>query len=249
MFTKYLIVIDGDINIRDYKELVRHVFTNVDLTRDLLLSNGPLDVLDHSSDTFSFGGKLGVDATIKHIEEIADKNIIENRHIPVAFNDIINLFDRDLIKNFNINLFKDGIPILVITVNRSEDVDVIEKVKKLFRTIDHDGIFRLILAVDHTVDPDDLYMVAWQLLGNSDPKRDHEYISPCSIFIDGTIKAYRKGGFSRKWPNVVCSDFETISAIDLKWESLGLGPIMYSPSARNLGLCRQGTDEIIINKS
>ena len=86
--------------------------------------------------------------------------------------------------------------VLIIAVDRSEDQDVIEKVKTLFRTNDKDGMFRLILAVDHTVDPDDLHMVAWQMLGNTDPVRDHEYISPSSVFIDGTIKAYRKGGFS-----------------------------------------------------
>jgi 4-hydroxy-3-polyprenylbenzoate decarboxylase len=116
----------------------------------------------------------------------------------------------------------------------------------MFKTKDPTGIFSLIVAVDHTVDPGDLYKVAWQVLGNSDPQRDHEYISPVSVFIDGTIKAYMKGGFSRKWPNVVCSDIETISAIDLKWESLGIGPFINSPSIKNRGLCRNGTDEIVL---
>ena len=69
MFTKYLVVVSGNIDIRNYRELVSHVFENTDLKRDLLFSHGPLDVLDHSSDAFSFGGKLGVDATIKHPEE------------------------------------------------------------------------------------------------------------------------------------------------------------------------------------
>ena len=70
---------------------------------------------------------------------------------------------------------------------------------------------------------------------------------PSSVLIDGTIKAYRKGGFPRKWPNVVCSDIETISAIDQKWESLGIGEFIHSPSLKYIGLCRKGTDEIIID--
>ena len=53
-----------------------HVFANVDFSKDLLFSHGPLDVLDHSSDNFSFGGKVGVDATIKHIEESSGRNKI-----------------------------------------------------------------------------------------------------------------------------------------------------------------------------
>jgi len=245
MFTKYLIVISGDINIRNYKKLLVHVFANVDFGKDLLFSRGPLDVLDHSSDSFSFGGKAGVDATVKHIEEDTGRNNFRQYNKSAVFNSINNIFDRNIIKNSNLNLFKDDIPILIITVNRSEDQDVIDKVKSMFKTNDPAGIFSLIVAVDHTVDPGDLHMVAWQVLGNSDPQRDHEYISPTSVFIDGTIKAYRKGGFPRKWPNIVCSNIETISAIDQKWESLGIGPFINSPSIKNLGLCRNGTDEIV----
>ncbi len=245
MFTKYLIVVSGDINIRNYKELLVHVFANVDFSKDLLFCRGPLDVLDHSSDSFSFGGKAGVDATVKHIEEDTGRNNFRQYNKSAVFNSINNIFDRDIIKNSNLNLFKDDIPILIITVNRSEDQDVIDKVKSMFKTNDPAGIFSLIVAVDHTVDPGDLHMVAWQVLGNSDPQRDNEYISPASVFIDGTIKAYRKGGFPRKWPNIVCSNIETISAIDQKWESLGIGPFINSPSIKNLGLCRNGTDEIV----
>lgn len=245
MFTKYLIVVSGDINIRNYKKLLVHVFANVDFGKDLLFSRGPLDVLDHSSDSFSFGGKAGVDATVKHIEEDTGRNNFRQYNKSAVFNSINNIFDRDIIKNSNLNLFKDDIPILIVTVNRSEDQDVIDKVKSMFKTNDPAGIFSLIVAVDHTVDPGDLHMVAWQVLGNSDPQRDHEYISPASVFIDGTIKAYRKGGFPRKWPNIVCSNIETISAIDQKWESLGIGPFINSPSIKNLGLCRNGTDEIV----
>ena len=247
MFTKYMIVVSGDINIRNYLELISHVFANVDINRDLLFSHGPLDVLDHSSDYFSFGGKIGVDATVKQIEENSGRGqntkseILEISEIKVDF------LDRNIIKSYNLNLIADHIPILIISVNQSEDVDVIEKVKNLFRTNDSDGIFRLIIIVDHTVDVTDLFMVAWQLLGNTDPQRDHEFISPLSVLFDGTIKAYRKGGFPRKWPNIISAGNETISTIDQKWESLGIGAFINSPSARYIRLCRRGTDEILID--
>jgi 4-hydroxy-3-polyprenylbenzoate decarboxylase len=89
-------------------------------------------------------------------------------------------------------------------------------------------------------------MVVWQLLGNSDPERDHEFISPKSVLFDGTIKAFRKGGFPRKWPNVVCSDSRTIETIDQKWDSLGIGAGINSPSSGYMSLCREGADEIHI---
>ncbi len=249
MFTKYLIVVSGAINIRSYKELLVHIFENVELGKDILFCKGPLDILDHSSDNFSFGGKAGIDATVKHIEENRGESISSVYNFPSVFNSFNNFSDRSIIKDFNLDLFKENIPVLIVTVNRSEDPDAIAKVKNIFRTNDPAGKFRLIAAVDHTVDPVDLNMVAWQVLGNSDPNRDHEYISPSSIFIDGTIKAYQEGGFPRKWPNVVCSGIQTISAIDQKWESLGLGKLINSPSIKYMSLCRNGTDEIVIDKT
>jgi len=244
MFTKYMIVVSGDIDIRNYRELAAHVFANVDLSADLLFSHGPLDVLDHSSDGFSFGGKLGIDATIKHIEESTgrDKNAISgNRDISKIKNDFL---ENDRIKSYNFSLFEEGIPILIISVDRSTDTSVIEKVKNVIRTNCPPRSFRLILIVDYTVDVNDIFMVAWQILANSDPQRDHEFLSPQSLMIDGTIKAYRKGGFPRKWPNIVTSASETIEAIDRKWSSLGIGEFISSPSLQYIRLRRRGADEI-----
>jgi len=249
MFTKYLVVVSGDINIRNYSELLKHVFRNVDLRKDLLFCRGPLDVLDHSSDFFSFGGKLGVDATVKLPEEGKDDYEKEDANNPLDTDYWNDFFDKNIIKKYNISLLSYNIPVLIIGVNRTEDADVIEKVKIFLRSNAPEGLFRLILIVDHTVDENDLNMVAWQVLGNTDPQRDHEYITPFSLLIDGTIKAFRKGGFSRKWPNVVCSSIDTISAIDQKWESLGLGQFCKSPSLKNMVLVREGEDEVIVNEN
>jgi len=247
MFSKYIIVVSDNIDIRSYRELVVQIFKNVDLGRDLLFTKGPLDVLDHASDNFSFGGKAGIDATIKHPEEtsgisgIPDYTLVSNSIIKMDF------LDCNLIKNYNTDLYKVEMPVLILAVNRTEDPDVLGKIKKLLRSNNSDKVFKLVIAVDHTVDPADIHTVAWQLLGNSDPQRDHEYLSGDSLFLDGTAKAFRKGGFSRKWPNVVCSDSDTITAIDQKWNSLGLGMFIESPSAKYHLLRRNGKDEIKIS--
>ncbi|MGD0753510.1 MAG: menaquinone biosynthesis decarboxylase [Bacteroidales bacterium] len=249
MFTKYMIVVSGEIDIRNYKELLFHVFANVDFSRDLLFSNGPLDVLDHSSDNFSFGGKAGIDATIKLIEEKSGESKTINSESLDISRINSDFLQSNIINNYNLSLFSAKIPVVIISVNLSEDANIIERVKNLFMKNDSEGIFRLILVVDHTVDVTDLFMVAWQILGNTDPKRDHEFISSLSVLLDGTIKAYRKGGFPRKWPNVISSANETISTIDQKWESLGIGAFIESPSTRYIRLCRRGTDEILIDQT
>lgn len=243
MFTKYMIVVSGDINIRNYLELFSHIFSNIDIKNDLLFSRGPLDVLDHSADNFSFGGKLGIDATIKHSEELSGRVNTSNSGRPDSTAMDIDFLDNEFIKSYN--LIAEGNPAIVVSVNRSEDPDVIEKVRDMFRTNDKKSRFRLVLIVDHTVDVTDLFMVTWQLLANSDPQRDHEFISSHSLLFDGTIKAFRRGGFPRKWPNVVCSDVSTIASIDRKWNTLGIGSLKDSPSTRYLRLCRKGTDEIL----
>jgi 4-hydroxy-3-polyprenylbenzoate decarboxylase len=241
-----MIVVSGNLDIRNYLDLLTQVFVNVDFRRDLLFSHGPLDVLDHSSDTFSFGGKVGVDATVKEIEEKSgsdNRPQFDNRTVSHSK---INFLDTEIIKSYNTSLSAYNIPLLIISVNRSEEPGIIEKIRDLFLKNDPTGTFRTILIVDHTVDVKDMFMVTWQLLGNSDPFRDHELLPSNSIMFDGTIKAYRQGGFPRRWPNIVCSDTETISIIDQKWESLGIGEFISSPSARYISLCRKGTDAVMI---
>lgn len=69
MFSKFIAVVDEDVNVHDYSEVAWKVFNNVDPKRDILLSEGPLDVLDHSSPTPFYGHKIGIDATKKWQEE------------------------------------------------------------------------------------------------------------------------------------------------------------------------------------
>ncbi|MBF0117260.1 MAG: menaquinone biosynthesis decarboxylase [Desulfobacterales bacterium] len=67
--TKYIIVFDNDINLNDYSTVVWKLLNNVDPKRDLVISEGPLDALDHSARFANFGGKMGIDATRKTREE------------------------------------------------------------------------------------------------------------------------------------------------------------------------------------
>jgi 4-hydroxy-3-polyprenylbenzoate decarboxylase len=69
MFSKMIVVVDHDVNVHDYSEVTWRAFNNVDPRRDVLLGEGPLDVLDHSSPTADFGSKMGIDATRKLPEE------------------------------------------------------------------------------------------------------------------------------------------------------------------------------------
>ena len=62
---KSVVVVDDFINPHDYAQVFFHVCANVDPIRDLVLTRGPIDQLDHSSDAHCYGGKVGIDATHK----------------------------------------------------------------------------------------------------------------------------------------------------------------------------------------
>jgi 4-hydroxy-3-polyprenylbenzoate decarboxylase len=63
--TKAVVVVDEWVDVHDYEELFFRVCANVDPKRDVLLSEGPLDHLDHAPSLQFYGGKLGIDATHK----------------------------------------------------------------------------------------------------------------------------------------------------------------------------------------
>ena len=69
MFTKVVVVVDADCDIHNPAEVVWRVGTHFDAKRDIVLSEGPLDVLDFAAAAPAFGGKLGIDATRKTREE------------------------------------------------------------------------------------------------------------------------------------------------------------------------------------
>jgi 4-hydroxy-3-polyprenylbenzoate decarboxylase len=69
MFTKCVIVVDKEVDVHDLQDVAWRVLNNLDPRRDVMISDGPYDVLDHASCSVGFGGKLGVDATAKWKEE------------------------------------------------------------------------------------------------------------------------------------------------------------------------------------
>src|SRR5438034_465222 len=64
-----VVVVDEHVNVHDYGEVVFRVTANVDPKRDVLITEGPLDHLDHAPTLQFYGGKLGIDATHKGPEE------------------------------------------------------------------------------------------------------------------------------------------------------------------------------------
>lgn len=66
MYTKFIVVVDEDVNPRDWKEVIWAITTRVDPSRDTtLVDNTPIDYLDFASPVSGLGSKMGIDATNK----------------------------------------------------------------------------------------------------------------------------------------------------------------------------------------
>jgi 4-hydroxy-3-polyprenylbenzoate decarboxylase len=66
MYTKWVIVVDDDVNPRDWKDVMWAISTRMDPARDItVIENTPIDYLDFASPENGLGSKIGLDATNK----------------------------------------------------------------------------------------------------------------------------------------------------------------------------------------
>jgi 4-hydroxy-3-polyprenylbenzoate decarboxylase len=83
MYTKFIIVTDDDVNVRDWKEVIWALTTRVDPQRDTLIAdNTPIDYLDFASPVAGLGSKMGIDATNKWPQETS-----RQWGVPIAMDD------------------------------------------------------------------------------------------------------------------------------------------------------------------
>lgn len=65
MFTKYIVVVDDDVDVRNTSDVLFRLCANTDPARDAVTTRGPADVLDHATAELGIGSKMGFDATKK----------------------------------------------------------------------------------------------------------------------------------------------------------------------------------------
>ena len=66
MYTKFIVVVDDDVDVRDWKEVIWAITTRMDPARDtMMVEHTPIDYLDFASPVSGLGSKMGMDATNK----------------------------------------------------------------------------------------------------------------------------------------------------------------------------------------
>ena len=192
-FVKHAIFVDEKApSLTDYEAITKYILNRL-TPEKILISEGVVDHLDHSSPVQFVGGKLGIDVTEKskkgkEITLLKDEKLLEE--MKKIDNNIIDIKQYEQETNN---------PIVVISYKKTKSVkELFEKVKELRNHI------KILVVVNEFDDITNPYMLIWRVLNNIDAKRD--ILLEPFIMIDGTNKDKRFDDFKREWPqDVNCS--------------------------------------------
>ncbi|MEI6139656.1 MAG: menaquinone biosynthesis decarboxylase [Mariniphaga sp.] len=249
MFNKILIIADQESDIKDYWAFAKIASRLFNPLKDIHFSQGPMDVLDHSSSQFAYGSKIGIDATIKYKEEKDgimqyDQQLIDIDHISkklCGINGVVSC---------NLTLLAKGISAIILGITKETPESLTYIINDILSIEELWGV-KLIAYVDPGLDIFDISAVVWYVSGNIDPRRDCKFVHPRRkgevphLVMDGTRKTLETDGFQRLWPNPVASSSETIAHIDKIWSSAGLGKLVPSPSLK-VTLLKRGDGAVSI---
>lgn len=225
MYTKMIIIVDETVNVHDYKAVARAMDKNVTEAGHLLITEGPLDVLDHASDKAFQGYRLGVDATTKMASE-AKHPVYPYAHKAMANkNDQLRQRLEDLSPAITLTypLASAAEKLMVLSMEKTATLrgkDVLEALCEM----DCLQGTRLVILLDKQVDASNLPTVAWKVFNNIDPHRD----MVIKAYDDGRmfvgIDATKKDpldGLERPWPADIEMSSDIQEKVSKRWSDYG----------------------------
>ncbi|MDD2356355.1 MAG: menaquinone biosynthesis decarboxylase [Thiovulaceae bacterium] len=199
-FVKHAIFVGEDApSLTEHDAVTRYILNRIDL-HDLFISRGVVDALDHSSNKFAVGGKLGIDCTGEEIKEsgithLSDEELLQKMQelslrakYPMGVKDLKQYYTDT--KN----------PICLISVEKTRSQkELFAELKPLL------GHIKILIIVDEKDNYlDNPYMLIWRVVNNIDATRDI-FFEKNSVCVDATTKS-EVDGFMREWPDdVTCT--------------------------------------------
>jgi 4-hydroxy-3-polyprenylbenzoate decarboxylase len=217
-WTKFIVVVDDDVNVHDEAAVLRAMFEHCHFGRDLEMVNGPLDILDHAAPRLGAGHKMGFDATRKiRGEEVNGIPITESLR-----NEKPGESNPQGLTNVQLPSFGNG-RCAFISVDKRAAVDGARAIELLWN--DHAARnINFIIAVDARVDLRDWQTVLFNWCANTDPGRDMHRCDD-SIAFDATHKLpgdARNGQPARDYPPIIEMTDEIKRRIDARRPEFGL---------------------------
>lgn len=200
MYTKMIIVVDESVNVHNYLEVAAAVNQNVIDTSHLIITEGPLDALDHASNRAFQGYRLGIDATIKRAGE-CDPSF----KMPAPARSPLNALK-------------------VIAYDKDSETDTVKDyLNRLAKDESHDAAY--VIVVDEWIDTTCLSTVSWKVFNNIDPNRDLVITQHVNGGIFVGIDATKKGpedGLMRPWPDDIEMSEDIKARVTKRWSEYGL---------------------------
>lgn len=218
-FTKAVALVDGDVDLQDPRRVFETILDEIDLESDVYITEGILDVLDHSAPDPLFGSKAGIDATHRHPGE---RQRPVRQTLPVPPDEVIekSLGDASGL------LFSFHRPPLEAR-NRLLLVSFAKDGKTPGRTISRELLsnrplepFSILVLLDSSIDLRDYSLVLWKVFNNVDPARDI-LKQDGRIVIDATTKGL-EDGHARPWPSDIEMDPEVVLRVEKRAKELGI---------------------------
>ncbi len=200
-FVKHAIFVGEDAPVLEsYDDLADYILDRVQVS-NILVSEGVCDALDHASDAFAYGGKLGVDCTEDNVF-FPQKDLLDDEKLFALMHQI----DPAIVAIRQYKTYTKT-PICVIAVEKKEPVKVLYE--KLSAIKAHT---KLLVFVDaHKNDLSNPYMLIWRVANNIDATRDI-FLQKEFIGIDATNKGEVED-FPRRWPDDTDCDPEVIASL------------------------------------
>lgn len=219
-FCKVVILVDHAVDLTNPTAVLREVLDRIDLERDLTITEGILDVLDHSAPEPLFGGKLGIDAT-RRLE--GESQRWQTHHIPpLPSSDSIQSALREvseLLIDHHIPPLEVRNPVLLASFKKPGDTSARSFGEKLLENPDLQA-FSIVVLCDHFIDLKDYSTVLWKAFNNVDPKRDILRRGR-RIVIDTTRKG-PEDGHHREWPDDIVMDPQIVERVRNRSVELGI---------------------------
>lgn len=199
-FCKAIVVVDKNVKPSALDKIWDLFLTSFDAQRDITMSYGVLDVLDHSSPTAYSGTKIGIDLTSpvaneskRNIKKLA--NVSEEKSSEIEKWILENVDCAKRVKT------KKGFVAVAVEKAQRRGKDILQQ---LILCPEIKEFFRAIVIFDENVDIENNSKILWKVFNNTDPNRDI-IIDENIIFIDA-CKKNLADGHQREWPDDLTFD-------------------------------------------
>ena len=224
MFNKYMLLTGQNVDIRDAEQLAT-LLRGIDPKRDIIRSEGVLDILDHATATCGFGGKLAIDAT----------GTLSDNDSRACTGDAPGLSDGIAALPDFFTEIASKWSTAMLFAGEEADIDA-------FMEKNADKKWNFAILFDPQAQGLNAGELLWIAAANSDPRRD-AVLKGGTLVVDARSKRPGREGNPARFPNVVVSSTDTVAKVDRRWPEYGLGEFIPSPSERYRRLLLSDSEE------